>query len=116
MEDKNIYIIAYTQTDYYGSKGFVDATTYSKNVYCIQNGDWKKNGWFISYESEDDKVGTPFVPGVQYNDEGISRENDTNEYQGQDGYTCKVRWNSIKIITKEQYDQYTEIIKLYNSI
>jgi hypothetical protein len=116
MEDKNIYLVVYTETEFYDPHGTADDGGSTKSLDIIKDGDWEKDGQYISYENEDDEEGKPFEPGVEYNGEGISRENDDTEYYGQDGYNCEVTWTSIKIITKEEYDEYSKIIESYNKI
>jgi hypothetical protein len=115
MEDKNIYLVVYTETEFYDPHGTPDHGGTDKSVCIIENGDWSENGEFITYK-EDEEEGTPFIPGVEYNDEGISREDDDREYYGEDGYNCEVTWRSIKIITKEEYDEYEKIIEAYEKI
>ncbi len=115
MEDKNIYLVVYTETEFYDPHGTADDGGSTKSLDIIKDGDWE-NSDYISYENEDDEDGKPFEPGVEYNDDGISKENDDTEYYGEDGYNCEVTWRTIKIITKEQYDEYSKIIKAYEKI
>jgi hypothetical protein len=116
MEDKNIYLVVYTQTQFYDPHGTPDQGGYFKDLDIIKDGDWEKDDTYISYEKEDDEKGTPFEEGVWYNDNGISSENDDREYRAEDGYNCPVTWTSIKIITKKEYDEYSKIIKAYKKI
>lgn len=114
MEDKNIYLVVYTETEFYDPHGTPDGGGSTKDLEIIENGDWEANGYYLSYDKDDNA--TPYEPGVSYNEEGISRENDDTEYSGEDGYNCEVIWTSIRIITKEKYDEYKKIIEDYNKI
>lgn len=116
MEDKNIYLVVYTETEFYDPHGTPDDGGSTKHLDIVENGDWHEDGQYITYKDDNDEKGSPFVPGVEYNDEGVSREDDDREYYGEDGYNCEVTWTSIKIITKEQYDEYSKIIEAYEKI
>ena len=116
MENENIYLVVYTETEFYDPHGSPDDGGSTKSLDIIEGGDWVADGQYISYENEDDEDGTPFEPGVAYNDEGISAENNDREYRGEDGYNCEVTWTTIKIITKEEYDEYEKILEAYDKI
>ena len=116
MEDKNVYLVVYSETEFYDPHGSADDGGSSKSLDIIEGGDWENHGEYISYENEGSEEETPFKEGIEYNDDGISRENDDTEYYGEDGYNCEVTWRTIKIITKEQYDEYSKIIEAYNKI
>ena len=109
MEDKNIYLVVYTETDFYDPHGTPDSGGSSKSVEIIKNGDWKYSG----YTDQNDE---PFKDGVSYNDDGVPTEEDDREYYGEDGYNCEVTSTTIRRISKEEYDKIKAIIEAYDAI
>ena len=105
MEDKNIYILVCRKvfSDRYDSKEYEDI----KFVDVIENGDWEEDGQYIFRDEDDSEVWTAFTPGVEYNGDGVSRE-ETDEHCGE--------WTIIKIITKEEYDKYNLVFETLKSL
>lgn len=115
---EDIYVLVEVTTYFYDPHGTPDEGGTVKYVDVIENGDWEEDGQYFSYNDidDDENPGTPYVPGVSYNDDGISENDDDREYYSEDGYNCEKNWTRIKIITKEEYDKFKYIIDEYEKI
>ncbi len=52
MEDKNIYLVVYTETEFYDPHGSPDDGGSYKKLDIIKNGDWELNGCYMTEDKD----------------------------------------------------------------